>query len=319
MKKSGFLKLVTLASAVVLLTSCANSEKITSEKYVMSEGGWTTFYKDCALYSASADSGQALMYCYAEAGEMGKTVPVCTNPNCTHDISDFPDCNAAVNFAKGILKTENKLYFFDTDGGDTIFYKSDLNGGNREKIATIKNGGLYTSLSYVYGEDYALYIYYDMQGLDEMEEGDFHYEMADKYKNFVDYIDLNSGEVKNILTKKDYASKIVNAAIYDDCLIYTYKYYTEDIRNVESSTDYLRYGIYSLDLKTGEERELSVGYDKMAILEESIYHFDPEKILCYNSTEKTIYYYDLKSDKFTPALQLKGAHTPLFTFLQLTY
>ncbi|MDE7281127.1 MAG: hypothetical protein K2N36_05255, partial [Ruminiclostridium sp.] len=89
--------------------------------------------------------------------------------------------------------------------------------------------------------------------------------------------------------------------IYDNKLIYSYQYYTEDIRNVEWEEQRAAYreGIYSLDLKTGEEKKLSEGYDKMSMIQQSFYCFDPEKIICMDYDSFTLYLYNLNTGKFT--------------------
>lgn len=281
------------------LISCSKPLNIQSKDYVISLSGWETFYEDSVFYRVSGSNNMTLMYCSAE---VGRCAPICANPNCNHDINEFPECCAAVNDARGILKDENGIYYFDDDGIDVSLFHADINGSNKRKIASFENGILYTPITYVYGENYVLYVYYDMQGLDEMDEDDFTYSMSDKYSNFIDYADIGSGEVKNLLTKKDYAAKISNAMIYENCLIYVYTYYTKDIRDLnknESLSDYYRSGLYSYNLETGEEKKLSEGFDKMEMIKQSFDFFNPEKIICKNYDDSTIYLYSLSSGKFT--------------------
>lgn len=311
MKKGNiFIKTAFLLTLPLFLASCSDSVNIRSKDYAVSRQALETFYEDCYFYSVNGSSDGSsknlLMYGYIENGKPGKTAPLCSNPNCNHNTSDFPGCGAAVDSPRGIIRDESGLYYFDFNtngGGDIILYHSDVNGSNKKEVAVLENKFLYTLTTCSYGEDYALYIYYDMQGLDEMEEGDYTYEIADKYSAFVDYVDLKNGEVKNLITKKEHAAQILNALIYDNRLIYQYRYYTKDIRNLEEGekmSDYAYEGIYSLDLKTGEEKHLSEEFKYIEMVKQGFDFFDPEKIICKDYGENKLYFYNLPKDEFTP-------------------
>ncbi len=302
--KSVFKPLAFTLSAAALC-SCSGNGEIKSEAYVMTSGATECLYEAEAFDCVSNGSRNLITYYSAAAG---KCVPICTKPNCTHE-SD--DCTAVVDSARGMLKTEDGLMFFDYgEEGELNLIKSDYNGSNRRVIAALDNLMSYTWTDAVYGKDSVLCIYRDMVGFEEIED-DQTPEMADEYTNRIVRIDVNGGEASEILCKKDHAAAVSNALIYEGKLIYSYQHYTRDIRKLsegEKLGDYYLSGFYSLDLDTGEEKKLSEGYDKMMMTEQSFNYFNPERIICHNLEDGKLYLYSMNTNKFSPIGECGGTY-----------
>lgn len=307
MKQKCAVKPLLFTVSAVLLCSCSNSSEIITEKYVMGSNALECFYESESFDCVGNGSQQLITYYSADAD---KRVPICTKPDCTHVSYD---CSAVVRNAKGIIKTDDGLMFFDYgEHGELELIKSDFNGSDRRKIASLENLTCYSFIDIAYCGDKALCVYYDMVSFEEGGNEDKPTKMADKYVNRIACIDINSGETANILYKKDHAARVLNALIYDNKLIYSYQSYTCDIRTLpqgEGLGDYYLSGIYSLDLATGEEKKLSEGYEKMIMAEQSFDNFDPEKIICHDLTDRTLYLYNMNTGKFSPVGECASTYT----------
>lgn len=313
MKLKNCSRVLIFALFSAFICSCSNHSEITAETYVL--GGFAAgecFYEGEAFDCVSNGENNLINY-YSAAAD--KCVPICTKPDCTHS-SD--DCTAVVGDARGLLRTEDGLIFFDYNGeGELDLIISDINGSNRRVIASLENMISYTLVDVAYCEGKALCLYKDMVGFEnEMNGEEIDLKMTDEYVNRISCIDIDSGKTENILYKKDHAASLLNALIYDNKLIYSCESYTKDIRNLsedEKRSDYYRSGFYSLDLETGEEKKLSEGFDKMIMAEQSFNYFDSEKIICRNSEDRKLYLYNLNKGEFTSISECDSVYNNFIT------
>lgn len=281
--------------ASVLLCGCSSSNEAQSEQYVMTYRGNASLYENGVFYIVR----DTIMYYSMEADTY---IPVCTKPDCTHKRDTSPDCSALTNGAKGIVKKENNLYFFEPYESKLNLICSNLNGTGRRTVAVIEKGNMYMDYEYRYEDDFVLCVFYDPLNIEDMEEGD-EYQTSPKTVSYVIKVDLNSGNVTELLKKKDYSATVYHAIIYENKLIYSYSFNTKDLSD-EDDTEEIRkshrQGIYSLDLNTGEDILLSRDFNVIGMLGESFDHFNPEKIICYSVDDEMIYIYNMNKDQFTP-------------------
>ncbi len=292
--KMGLAALLLLCTPF-FLCACNNQGEIQNEQFVMTYRGESALYENGAFYIVR----DTMMYYSMEADTY---VPICTKPDCTHDRDTSPDCSALTNGGKAAAKIGDKLYFFEPSESDLKLVASGLNGTNRQTVAVIEKGNMYSDYEYRYGDDYVLCVFYDPLNIEDMEKDD-DFNISPVNVDYVIKIDLADGKVTKLLKKKDYSAVVYHALIHGDKLIYSYSYNTKDLSDEEDAEEIRknhRQGFYSLDLKTGEDKLLSENFNVIGMLSEGFDFFDPEKIICFSIDDGMIYLYDMYTGKFTP-------------------
>lgn len=303
MKKK--LSSIPLLFTALSLSACVSQIQFDDSQIVAWSGDMT--YSDSgAFYSrTSSYMGGDVICCFS--ADSGLSVPLCSKPDCTHNIKSSPDCSALSKRPKGIYEADGKLYFFENDNEteDLNMICADINGGNRRKLASVEYGtlsGLYERIRYKDGQ--AFYTSCDRLDIEFLKEAN-EIKYLDKYIATVRSIDLTSGEVKVIVQKQDYEARISNFAVYEDTLIYFYSWFTAQSsgengqRTAEEFAKTYRYGIFTVNLKTGDEKCLTEGYDRMALANPCFDHFSYDRLIFYSDDTHDLFSYDAKDSTFT--------------------
>lgn len=294
---------------VLLLTGC--SEKLVpDENYFFDWGGDRTYSDSGAFRSlGSSYSGGDVICRYSI--DTGLSIPLCNKPDCTHNIKTSPDCNALAESPRAICSANGKLYFLELDGetDDMNMICADINGGNRKKIAVVEHGmmsaGFIDRMRYQDGK--LIYTSWDMFDLELMESTN-EVKTLDKYIATVRSIDTETGEVKVLVQRQEYNARISNAYIDGDTLIYFISYYTAPLDaekgyTMEERNEVYRYGVYTVDLNTGEEKCLTEGYERMALANSCYNYFSYDKLIFYSTDTDELYRYNAQDGSFTPFAQ----------------
>lgn len=300
-----------LSSIPLLLTALSLSACVSQIRFddsqIVAWSGEMTYSDSGAFYSrTSSYMGGDVICCFS--ADSGLSVPLCGKPDCTHNIKSSPDCSALAKRPKGIYEADGKLYFFESDNEteDLNMICADINGGNRRKLASVEYGtlsGLYERIRYKDGQ--AFYTSCDRLDIEFLKEAN-EIKYLDKYIATVRSIDLTSGEVKILVQKQDYEARISNFAVYEDTLIYFYSWFTAPAsgengrRTDEEFAETYRYGVYTVDLKTGEEKCFTEGYERMAPASSCFDHFSYDRLIFYSSDTHDLYKYNKTDGSFVP-------------------
>ena len=306
---------ILLMLFALLLTGC--SDEITvDEEYVFSWGGNETYSDLGAFYSDSCTTAGGDVICRYSA-DTGISVPLCNKPDCTHNINTSPDCNALANQPKGMFSANGRLYFMEVDSqtDNLNLICADINGGNRKIAAVIKHGmmgaGFIGHMRYSDGN--LIYTSYDMIDTELLESAN-EIKILDKYIATVRSINVSNGEVKTLVKRQDYNAKISNAVIDGDTLIYSYAYNTALPSGESGYTDEewdntYRYGVYSVDLNTGEEKCLTEGYDRMTLANSCFDYFSYDRLVFYSNDTNKLYRYSKTDGSLTPFADCANINT----------
>ena len=303
------LPIISLLIITLSLSACDSQIQFDNDQ-IVEWAGEDTYSDSGAFYIRTATvSGGDVICCYSTDNLL--SMPLCNKPECTHNIKTSPDCNALANRPKGIYEADGKLYFFENDKEteDLNMICADINGGNRRKLASVEYGamsGIYERIRYKDGQ--ALYTSWDTLDIEFLKEtGEIKY--LDKYIATVQSIDMISGEVKVLVQRQDYDARISNFAVYEDTLIYFYSWFTAQAsgengqRTAEEFAETYRYGVFAVDLKTGEEKCLTEGYDRMALANPCFDHFSYDRLIFYSDDTHNLFAYDPEEGTFTPFAQ----------------
>ena len=296
---------LVLMMMALLMTGC--SAGVTSdEKVLFSWGGSETFSDDGAFHQRNSTISGGNVICYY-SNDSGISIPLCNKPDCTHNITTSPDCNALANQPKGTFTADGSLYFMelDKDTDDMNLICADINGGNRRTVASIPHGamsaGFIERIRFSDGKlFYTTYDSIDTELLDTANE----IKVLDKYIASVRSIDVSNGEIKVLVKRQDYNARISNIAIMDNTLIYLYSYFTAPSSSADGYTDeewneFYRYGVYAVDLNTGDEKCLTDGYDRMALAGSCFDDFSYDRAVFYSTDTNKLYRYSEDVDTFT--------------------
>ena len=217
-----------------------------------------------------------------------------------------PECNALADYPLGICAAGDYLYFMENGSeSDTIMVRADVNGGSRRNIASVEYGALSSLTERMYYHNGKLY-YTSLYNIDTellAKTNDFKY--LEKPISNICSIDLTSGEVKILAEKQDYEARISNLAVYEDTLIYFYSWFTAPAsgengqRTDEEFAETYHYGIYTVDLTTGEEKCITAGYDRMALANPCFDHFSYDRLIFYSDDTHDLLSYNAKDSTFT--------------------
>lgn len=290
----------------LLLTGCA-AKMVPDEKCVISWSGGETYSDNGAFYSRSSSIMGGDVICRYSI-DTGLTVPLCNKPDCTHNIKTSPDCNALARQPKAMCAANGKLYFteLDREEDNLNMICADINGGNRKKIAVVEHGAM--SAGFIdhmrYQDGKLIYTSYDMFDTELIDSAN-EIKTLDKYIATVRSIDLTSGEVKVLAKRQEYNARISNAYIDGDTLIYFISYYTAplSVENGYTEDEFnnaYRYGVYTVDLKTGEEKCLTEGYNRMALANPCYDYFSYDRLVFYSTDTNELYRYNVQDNSFTP-------------------
>lgn len=196
---------LVLMMMALLMTGC--SAGVTSdEKVLFSWGGSETFSDDGAFHQRNSTISGGNVICYY-SNDSGISIPLCNKPDCTHNITTSPDCNALANQPKGTFTADGRLYFMELDKetDDLNLICADINGGNRRTVASVPHGamsaGFIERIRFSDGKlFYTTYDSIDTELLDTANE----IKVLDKYIASVRSIDVSSGEIKVLVKRQDY-------------------------------------------------------------------------------------------------------------------
>lgn len=301
------LLLISIPVISVILSACASEASFDDSQIIAWPGDETFSDSGAFLSHGSSFSGGDVICRYS--AENGLVIPLCGKPDCTHNIKTSPNCGALANRPKGICAAGGKLYFteLDKETDDMKMICADINGENRRTVAVIEHGAL--SAGFIdcmrYQEGQLIYTSYDIFDTEAFSET-YEYKPLDKYIATVRSIDTASGEIKVLAKKQDYYARISNAVIYDDTLIYFCSWHTEpadgenDSYSNEKWAETYRYGVYTVDLKTGEEKCLTEEYERMALAKPCFDHFSYDRLIFYSTDTDDLYKYNKNEGTFTP-------------------
>lgn len=299
----------------LLLTGCSR-EITTDEEYVFSWGGNETYSDNGTFYTKSSTAAGGDVICRYSA-DTGLSIPLCNKPDCTHNIIASPNCNALANQPKGIFSANGKLYFMEIDkqDDDLNIICADINGGNRNKIAVIKHGMMsYGFIGHMrYSDGSLILTSYDIIDTELLENAN-EIKTLDKHIATVKSINVASGEVKTLVKCQGYNAKISNAVIDGDTLIYTFAYntvppsdgsnYTDDEWN-----DTYRYGVFCVNMNTGEEKCLTEGYDRMTLANPCFDYFSYDRLIFFSTDTNKLYKYNNDDGSLTPFAECANINT----------
>lgn len=292
---------------ISLSLSGCSSEVQFDEGQIVAWAGESTYSDSGDFYSRSGLYAGGDVICRYSA-DSGLTVPMCNKPDCTHDIKTSPGCNALANHPKGICSAKGKLFFLEQDGeiDNLNLICADINGGNRRKIASVEHGALSVLFErIIYKDGRIFYTSWDMLDA-ELSDETHDTIMLDKYIATVRSIDVTSGEIKVIARKQDYEARISNFTVFGDTLVYFYSWYTAPSsgengqRTEEEAAETYRYGVYEVNLKTGEEKCLTECYDRMALANPCFDYFSYDRLIFYSTDTDNLYRYNKEDETFTP-------------------
>ena len=298
--------LISLLIITLSLSACDSQIQFDGGQ-IVAWAGEDTYSDDGAFYSRTATISGGDVICHYSTDNM-LSIPLCNKPDCTHSITASSNCNALANRPKGIYEADGKLFFLENDKEteDLNMICADINGGNRRKLASVEYGvmsGVYERIRYKDGQ--VFYTSRDTLDIELLKEAN-EIKYLDKYIATVRSIDLTSGEVKVIVQKQDYEARISNFAVYEDTLIYFYSWFTTPAsgengrRTDEEFAETYRYGVYTVDLKTGEEKCFTEGYERMALANSCFDHFSYDRLIFYSSDTHDLYKYNKTDGSFVP-------------------
>lgn len=297
------LAIVTAIISTMLLSGC--KQKVTFDEGYICQYSTETLSDNGVFFCqhfGSLDVPSFNLQCYYSV-ETGQVTPLCSKPNCTHDKATSPDCSA-IGYASGMFPAGNNIYYLEQDAtkDECHIVCADIANNTRKIIAAIEGRG-WDNIESVRCQDgklmFAVSEWYDKEHEKETHEP----RLLDKYISTVTCVDLLSGEVKEVARIQEYQARISDVVLDGDTLIYFYSYYTIPIEDVphemgyEVWKQYYRYGANTVDLKTGEEKCLNEGYERMALTHESFDYFSRDNLIFYSTDTLGLYQY--KDGEFT--------------------
>lgn len=147
---------------------------------------------------------------------------------------------------------------------------------------------------------YTVLVTFDMELMESANEVKY----LDRPIAAVRSIDTASGKVEYLVKRQDYNAHIGNAVLDGDILIYLYSYYTAPPSGENGYTDEefyntYRYGVYTVDLKTGEEKCLTDGYDRMTLAYPCFDYFSYDRLIFYSDDTNELFRYNAEDGTFT--------------------
>lgn len=278
---------------------------------------WNTTWFEDGMFYETANKADEQVLCYYSKKE-DRSIVMCGMPECTHVSKTSPNCGALADVntygREGFNRIGDKLYYFEKKmpeenfAGSLDFIESDIDGKNRRVVASIN-----TYIPFINGIQYAdghvLISYYQNCALEQNEgTGEYVFVQLEKYKFYIQRIDLSTGEVETLLYREEYSGR-GNGTVYENVLYYSYVYY-----DVPDSGEMLtpetappkRGGFYIRDLSTGEEKF----YEGFLPFGDSYNYFSPNNIMAADLNSDKIYLFDPETETFNPiADYLTGAYT----------
>lgn len=300
---------------IFLFTACSTNVK-PDDNYTSAWAGEESFSDNDAFHSRTSIISGGDVICYY-SNDSGLSLPLCNKPNCTHNISSSPDCNALAKHPMGIFTANGKLYFLELDKetDDMNLICADINGGNRRKIAAVSHGsmsaGFIDRIRFIDGKIiYTSYDTFDTELLDTANQ----IKPLEKYIATIKGIDVVSGEIKVLVKRQDYNARISNFAITDDSLVYLYNCHTSLPESGNQYTDeewneYYRCGVYSVDMNTGDEKCLTDGYNRMALVSSCFENFSYNRMIFYSADTKQLYRYNKEAGSFDTFAECANINT----------
>lgn len=305
-------KTLPLAAAVLLLLcSCSSGNSFGAAKENVISNS-TTWYKDGMFYEVSNGDYETVLCFYSK--DSGRSAVMCGLPECTHKSITSPDCGALMDEVTykrcGYNRIGDKLYFIaeqnstDENMGSVDLIECDINGKNRRVAASLENTYLPFIDDIQYSNGYVYITYYQNFDLVKNENtGDLDFVYLDKYKFYIQQIEISTGKVETLLYREDYDGR-GSGTVYGNVLYYNYFFHTEptpdELLTSETATP-LCGGFYVRDLSTGEEKE----YPNISVYGMNLGHFSPDKIMAYQREKNKMCLLDLTAGNLTEIADFK--------------
>lgn len=302
MKHGKFSASIIIIALSMLLSGC--KQKVTFDKGYIYIKGMVTLSDNSMFFCkhfGGLDEPSFDLQCYYSV-ETGQVTPLCSKPDCTHNKATSPDCSA-IGDAEGMFPAGNQVYYLEQDitEDECRIVCADIANDTRKTIAAIEGRG-HDVIENMRCQD-GKFMFTATQWTDKEYEKETHEpKLLDKYISTVICVDLSNGEVKEVVRMQEYDMSIFYAAFDGDTLIYSYYYCIiprEDIPYGSEWRQYCRTGVNMVDLKTGEEKRLTEGYERMGLAEASYDHFsrDNDNLIFYCVDTYGLYRY--KDGEFT--------------------
>lgn len=265
----------------------------------------TTWYEDGMFYEVSNSAWESVLCYYSKTDD--RSAVVCGNPECTHVSKTSPDCGALkdseyTHERYGYNRVGDKLYYISMETlsnksiGSLDLIECDVDGKNRKVVASIENTTLPFIRDVRYYDGHVLVSYFEIYEFVKDEyTGQYEMEELEKYKYFMLWIDLSTGEIETLVTREEYDGN-GGGVRYNDTVYYNYTYHMEPSTGelyTEETTPELYGGFYVRNLSTGEETE----YKNIVLM--NLDHFSPEAMICYDRENDDLRLFDPESGTFS--------------------
>ena len=267
-----------------------------------------TWYEDGMFYEIINSANESILCYYSKTDD--RSAVVCGNPECTHVSKTSPDCGALkdseyTHARYGYNRVGDKLYYIsmetlsDKSTGSLDLVECDVDGKNRKVIASIENTTLPFIRDVRYYEDHVLVSYFEIyEFVPDEVTGQLEMKHLEKYKYYMLWIDLSTGEIETLVTREEY-SGYGGGLRYNDTVYYNYAYHivpsTGEMYTEETAPE-LYGGFYVRDLTSGKETE----YKNIVLM--NLDHFSPETMICYDRENKKLCLFYPESGTFSNSI-----------------
>lgn len=266
----------------------------------------TTWFEDGMFYEVQNSAGESVLCYYSKSSD--RSAVMCGMPECTHMSKTSPNCGALADsstvYRYGFNRVGDKLYYIEAKMSDEKsplgsfgLIESDIDGKNRRVAASIENAYIPFVNGIQYIDGHVLISYYQNFNLEPNEgTGEYEFVNLDKYKFYIQWIDISTGEVETLVYREEYEGR-GRGTLSENVLYYSYIY-----RDVPTSGEMLtvdtapplRGGFYICDLSTGGEKF----YENMLPFGDSYDCFSLNNIMAQDINSDTIYLFDPETETF---------------------
>lgn len=249
-------------------------------------------------------SKQGYYFCYGKMlmfydFKSKQVVPVCNKPNCTHDSTTSPDCNAvfsdnymSYDTGTGVRYYEGYLYMTacDEDGYDCL-YQISLDGSTREKYMRLyRSGKTETTTESIEGTSTQSY----RRAPDYWIHRGYVYYINNMEKNLaIRRMKMGSEKEELVYQTQGERAALYRMKAYGDYLVFQTGNFEEDMIEIDA-------GIYAYNTKTREIGEIVNNvYNEYHIYGDSVYYATATGIRRYDmKTQEDTSIIDGKSDYY---------------------
>lgn len=264
----------------------------------------TTWFEDGMFYEVANKADEQVLCYYSKKED--RSIVMCGMPECTHVSKTSPNCGALAgsdtHSRYGFNRIGDKLYYIaaklsdESSIGSLDLIESDIDGKNRRVAASIKDTYIPFVTDVKYFDGHVLVTYYQNFDLVKNEgTGEFEFVHLDKYKFYMQWIDLSTGEIETLIYREEYDGR-GRGTIHENVLYYSFIYHDVPPTGemLTSETASLRGGFYIRDLSTDEEKF----YEGFLPFSDSYDYFSLDHIMAQEISSDMIYLFDPETKTF---------------------